>query len=518
MKMKGQKLAAIVLAVLMAAAPVAGCASKNGDDGISQSAKTESGETETMQAEAKMTEINIITRQLGTAAHPDNEIWKELDKRLQDLGIKANIEYYPSTDYVTQCATIIAGGEYPAMMEWWNAKYPQELEDLSNDGIIRPLDELIDQYGPNIKKVRNEENSTFYHNSEDGKIYGVPARSQDLGNLHCYAVRQDWLDELNLKVPDNLDELYDTLKAFKEYKPDIIPFGVGSTTHFYLPIDIALSEYGITYDQWNVNENGELEYYAVMDRTKDAIAFVRKLYQEGLMEPEYVLLERDQLWDNMANGDYGVCAWYVDRLDSNTDAVATKYFEKNPGSRLTILNPFPDEAGVRRFPRMTNTQQMLIFSDASEEEAIACIKFLDYLYTDEGGDLADLGIEGKHWKKNTDGTKEILISTDEQKTVGYSMYNWMAKRSNLSPTVNAYSKEVADMMLAASVGNPVLNIVTDAAADYSSGLKSLVNTAITSMIMEPNIDLDKEFAEFVDTWYSSGGREWTDELNAAYQK
>lgn len=475
--------------------------------------------------DVSITEIDIISRQLGMAAHPQNEIWEVLDGKLQGHGVKANIEYYPSTDYVTQGATIIASRDYPDMMEWWSAKYPVDLEDLSNDGIIRPLDDLIDQYGPNIKKVRNEENSTFYRNSNDGKIYGIPARSQDLGNNHIYVIRKDWLDALGLEVPDSLDELYEVLKAFKDYDADgdgdtsdTIPFGVGSTTHFYSPLAIALSEYGIVHNYWNVNENNNLEYYAVMDETIEAIKFVRKLYQEGLMEPEFVLLERDQLWDNMANGKYGICAWYVDRLDPSTDSVPAKYFENNPDSELVALNPFPDKDGIRRYPRMINTQQMIIFSDTSEEEAIACIKFLDYLYSDEGGDLADLGVEGVHWRTNEDGKKEILIDAEQQKVVGYSMYNWMAKRSNLLPTVNDYSKEVAQMMLDASVANPVLTYVTEAAGKYSSGLSSLVNTSITSMIMDDNIDIDKAFEDFVEEWYRSGGQEWTDELNEIHKK
>ena len=518
-----KRVIALWMAVMMAGAAVTGC---GGTESTAVSESSSAVTNESAAAESgEMVEIDIIARQLGTASHPDNKIWQELDPRLQANGVKANIEFYPSTDYAVQCTTLIAGGEYPDMMEWWNTSYPQDLEDLSNDGLLRPLDDLIEEYGPNIRKVRTDENSTFYRNSEDGKIYGIPARSQDLGNLQCYAIRKDWLDALGLDVPDSTEELYEVLKAFSTYDADgdgdvsdTIPLGIGSSTHFYNPTYMALSEYGVVYNQWNVTEEGNLEYWAVMDETKEAIAFARKLYQEGLMEPEYTLLDRDQLWDNMANGMYGACAWYVDRLDPSTSATAAAFFEKNPDCELIILNPFPDEEGIRRIPRMVNTQPMLIFSDTSEEEAIACIKFLDYLYSDEGGDLVDLGIKGEDWIENEDGTKESLISADEQSEIGVGMYNWMAKRSNFAPTVNEYSKEVAQMMLEASVENPVLTITTEAGVEYSSGLNSLVETSITSMIMDEGIDLDSAFENFVSTWYGSGGQEWTDEINAAYKQ
>ena len=112
---------------------------------------------------------------------------------------------------------------------------------------------------------------------------------------------------------------------------------------------------------------------------------------------------------------------------------------------------------------------------------------------------------------------EILISSEEQTEAGYSMYNWMAKRSYLSPIVGDYSWEVADMLLASTVTNPVIGIETQAGEDYSSSLNSLTSTAITSMIVDEGIDLDQAFEEFVNSWYSSGGQEWTDQLNEGYQ-
>ena len=70
---------------------------------------------------------------------------------------------------------------------------------------------------------------------------------------------------------------------------------------------------------------------------------------------------------------------------------------------------------------------------------------------------------------------------------------------------------------ASTVTNPVIGIETQAGEDYSSSLNSLTSTAITSMIVDEGIDLDQAFEEFVSSWYSSGGQEWTDQLNEGYQ-
>ena len=520
-----KQLLGMLLTLAMLSGTVCGCSS--GETGASaappggEASAASAAESETASEPAEPVEIDIIARQLGQASHPDNAIWEALEPKLREHGVIANIEYYPSTDYASQCSALIASGQYPDMMEFWSSSFPRELNELIEDGVIQPLDDLIAQYGSNITTVRTENNCTWL--KMDGQTYGIPCRAEDVGTNYCYVVRQDWLDALDLPVPDTLDDFYDMLVAFSQYDADgdgdtsdTIPFGYGSSTHFQLPVAIACSPNSIVYGQWNVTDDG-VEYYAVMDNFKNVLEFTRRLYQEGLMEPEYVLMDRDQLWTRMNEGMYGACAWYVDRLDVQTSPTAETYYAANPDSQLTVLNIFPDENGVRRYPRMNSTQQMIVFSEASQEEAAACIRFLDYLYSDEGGLLADLGVEGVHWDTNEDGQMEILISSEEQTEAGYSMYNWMAKRSYLSPIVGDYSWEVADMLLASTVTNPVIGIETQAGEDYSSSLNSLTSTAITSMIVDEGIDLDQAFEEFVNSWYSSGGQEWTDQLNEGYQ-
>lgn len=530
-----RRLGAFGLSAILCMGVLVGCSGTSTQSGTTQASTTqaavaEAGSTQNnltgqevnQEVVGGMTEINIVARQLGTASHPDNATWEVLDANLKGMGIEANIEFYPSTDYASSCATLIAGGDYPDMMEFWSQRYSAQLEEMIEDGILRPLDDLIEQYGPNIQKYRTEDKSTIFRSQKDGKIYAIPCR-EDYGYDYLLVIRKDWLDALGLEVPETLDEFYEVLKAFKNYDADgdgdtsdTIPLGWSKA--FGDPTWLTCSAMGLVKGRWNETDAGEIEYYAVMDEYQKAVDFTRKLYQEGLIEPEYTIIDRDQEHDNMANGMYGAFITYHGWLDPAINAFPLNFSSKNPEGELVAVYPFPDENGVRRTPRTHNTQQMIIFSDTSEEKAIACIKFLDYLYTEEGGNLADLCIEGVDWKLNEDGTKEAIVDSDTMKKDGFDMYCWMGKRTYLSPAASQYTFDVAAEYDSYGVANPVIGILTAAGTEYSSGFSSLVSSSVTSMIVDKDVDIDAAFADMVESWYASGGREWTEQMNEAYKE
>jgi len=461
--------------------------------------------------------INLVLRRLAVASHPDNAYWQALSSNLAKMGITVNIDWYPITEYQAAITTLIASGDYPDMIEWWNTQYPTDLENLSNDGVIRPLNDLIDKYGPNIKKVRTDGTCTWYHNSKDGLIYGIPCRPDDLGASQSFVVRQDWLDEVGMKAPDNPNDFYTMLQKFKEKHPDKIPFGFcnnAASLNWY----IVWSAFGITYNQWNINDTGNLEYYTVRDKSKDVITYVRRLYQEGLMEPEFVLMTREILWDKMANGDYGVCIWNTDRLDINNDSARALFNTNFPNVKWQVLQPFPDEKGVRCCPAAQNTQQMLIFKKASDEKAIACVRYCDYLLSNEGGDIADLGVKGAQWDEDANGVAHFLVTPDALNVAGFAMYNWSMKRSQLNKTYDPSVIAITNMLRQSAVSNAILSIVSQGQSRYGSTLSSLNSSAICSMIVDKGVNMDQAFTDYVNKWYSSGGREWTDELNKLYKK
>ena len=94
----------------------------------------------------------------------------------------------------------------------------------AQQGGLTDVGELIDQHGPNLKKFLGEDTLKF--GQVEGQQFAVPGKRAITGRYSSY-IRQDWLDKLGLPAPKTTDELYTTLKAFKDKHPG----GLGSEKH-----------------------------------------------------------------------------------------------------------------------------------------------------------------------------------------------------------------------------------------------------------------------------------------------
>lgn len=116
---------------------------------------------------------------------------------------------------------MVASGDYADLMSGFAAYYSGGIASgLENDVIIE-LNGLVDDYMPNYKAVlESSEDINKQSRTDDGVIWGVHCISttqQDpfLGLM----IRQDWLDEFDLDMPQTYDELEQVLSVFKQKCP-----------------------------------------------------------------------------------------------------------------------------------------------------------------------------------------------------------------------------------------------------------------------------------------------------------
>lgn len=100
-------------------------------------------------------------------------------------------------------------------------------------GLLTDLGPLIDKYGQDLKKVLGEE--VLGYGVFDGRQYAIPAK-RVLTAQSTTVIREDWLDELGLPLPQTTEAFYQALKAFKEHRPgnagdDIVPYGLVDPFH-----------------------------------------------------------------------------------------------------------------------------------------------------------------------------------------------------------------------------------------------------------------------------------------------
>lgn len=101
-------------------------------------------------------------------------------------------------------------------------------------------------------------------------------------------IRKDWLDKLNLKMPETIDEYHDVLVAFRDQDPngngekDEIPLIYQNEDMFGLYS--FKTAFGFKYsDIWSQTD-GKVAFDLMDDKFFDCLTTLHQWYEEGLLQ------------------------------------------------------------------------------------------------------------------------------------------------------------------------------------------------------------------------------------------
>ncbi len=279
----------------------------------------------------------------------------------------------------------IAGGELPDGFMGPLSLTADEAQLLGADGILIPLEDLIREYAPTIQQLIDE-NPTYKASitSADGHIYALTAM-QDMGfdSFSASIIRKDWLEALNLSMPTTTDEFYEVLKAFK----DNDMAGNGNT----IPLSFLYQEssdlnrevkrefewifqaFGVSENPKHVaiNDDGVVVFTAAQEGFKEAVAYLHKLYSEGLIDPEIFTQDRTTLTNKIRQLNVGCYSDYRYK-NSMASTEIQDLFEIMPA----LTGPNGDKGWLRASAGMNAGAFAL--TNACEYPEIA-IRWLDYM-------------------------------------------------------------------------------------------------------------------------------------------
>ena len=491
---------------------------------VSQAPLFATGQAATTTAEAAP--LEVISRTF-IDVYDENDV---LDLLQEKLGFEISWTRKSSSDYREQQLVVLASGDYPDVMEFLWSDIFKDVRQNAEDGVFRPLNDLLAQYGQNILAARPYDEQ-WYKPLDDGEVYSIPTRFNSWLAEHALLVRTDWLRNLGLSVPTNLDELYTVLHAFTNDDPDqdgqkdtfgsdCVSIISGRQTGWRCDLNrIIATAFGVNPSHgggtaWEVID-GELVNWLVNPAYLDVVKYERRLYQEGLIDPEFAIMTRPNRLDKIYAGTYGVHRWPFTHLDS-TSSWWTGLTNGNPGMEFAWIEPFVDPQGRRRHLEMsihTGSFQSSVFADSEQPEN--AIKLIDFLATEEGALLASYGQEGVHYRYEGPNLIVSEMTEDERKSSGAYVYSWFFRKTNVLP-INEYHADIVANYL--QFVEPKLSFPPlPAGVRYGAGLQDLVLNRITTIITAADIDVDAEYAALVAEWLDKGGREITDEVNEYYQ-
>ncbi|GIN58470.1 ABC transporter substrate-binding protein [Lederbergia ruris] len=330
-------------------------------------------------------------------------VWSEYAKK---SGIDVNFELVPFESLEEKRNLALSSGDYPD--GFYSARVSSaDLSKYGKQGVFIPLDDLIDQYAPNLKKLMEKYPDIKKGlTMPDGHIYSFPT-FYDPNFLPMLIgtplwVKEEWLEKLDMKEPETLEEFYEYLKAVKETdlngngEKDEIPFSAAGTGALLDQLKGAwgLGNRGLGHKYIDVDpETNELRFFRIDEKYKELLEYVNKLYKEGLIDQEIFTQESTQVYAKGADNRIGATIIPNPSAQMNDDGYIGLGALKGPsGDQLYTHLKVP----------MVWVGSFVITDKNPYPEA--SVRWMDYFYSDEGATFYFMGKEGETYEKSDDGT------------------------------------------------------------------------------------------------------------------
>ncbi|MFD0619928.1 ABC transporter substrate-binding protein [Paenibacillus sp. GCM10027629] len=426
-----KKLNLVVSAVLVLSL-LAGCGSNSASNETGSGAGSNSAANDT--APIKLTWFDKNTGDAFT-----NPVAKAITEK---TGVTVEIQQ-PTGNPLEKLNLMLASNDLPDVLMLDRGS------DIMNkyiaSGAIIPLNDLIDQYGPNIKKMYGD--TLKKTRSADGKNYYL-ANWYGLEKYPVFGflMRMDMLKELGVgdKVnngePFTAQEFEDLLVKFKEKYPTVD----GKPS---IPMTLNGEDMGSV--QWTFKgmfgmktyyeENGELKKDIRDPRYLDMMKFINSLYNKGLIDKEWATMKTKQYEQKIAAGNVFATAnasWNVGAPNTllKADAPEGTNKEERQLYQYKVLGPNIAADQTTYGPKSSLGWDGVTISKTNKDP-VRTIKMLDYLASEEGQYLLMWGLEGKDWDMK-DGKhvprQEVLDAftkdwNEASKTTGIRKWTWMIK-------------------------------------------------------------------------------------------
>lgn len=417
-----RKVVSLMLVSAMVAGMLAGCGSDSGSSKGGSSTETgsaaeasSSGETADDADDKSPITFEYFNAD-GKNGNWDNPVAKAITEA---TGVTLDVSYPVASqgDAKEDVALMIANDEYPDMI------YAKgSATDLYQAGALIDMTDLIEKYGPNIKKMYGAEMEKLKWSQDDPGIYqlsyaGVNQKTLTTGG----SCQIQWaaLKENDYKYPKTLDEYEKMIKSYLAAHPktedglDMIGITMSASDwHWMITLGNPaglIADASPDNGQWIIDDEYNVHYKHVTDEEKEYFKWLCRMYNEGILDPNFATQTDDDYIAKVASGRVVAITdaeWHYSQCEATLVADG-KVDQTYVGLPVTLREDQVEKALLYQ----GTTVGWGIGITKGCEDPVRAIKFLDYLCSDEGQILYHWGIEGENYFLDDDGQP---YRTDEE--------------------------------------------------------------------------------------------------------
>ncbi len=427
-----------------------------------------------------------------------------------------------------------------AMYEMQEKGMLEDLTDAYQNCASSRIKEIYESYGEHIF-----DSCTF-----DGKLMAIPETNISNGPSLLW-VRKDYLDALGLKEPETISDVVHIVKEFVEHniggsedRKNIglacstgLVGGTGIESEFVL--DVFFAAYDAYPGQWLEGEDGSICYGSVQPEAKEALEYLHELYEEGVLDRDFLIRTWDDIVDLIEEGRCGAFfgPWWAPNnplwkcYDADLEVTWVPYLIAN------------GEGGITKYCTQKMTGNYIVVRKGYEHPEVVTkilsvmFDYMRYSYEDPEGEFQ------RYFQANVDPTARPLavnvdynhalkicyemlcealfqnLNPEEMPLLEHSYYqickSYLENMENASTEEwSGYTSRITACALLSSDTIQQVEMLyprnTDTMTEHWYYLKELESEAYLKIIRgEAEIEA---FDEFVERWHQEGGQTILEEM------
>lgn len=318
-----------------------------------------------------------------------------LAKKLEEnTGIHVTYQHPPVGQETEKFNIMVASDDLPDIIEYTWTYYPGGPSKALDDGTIISISDHKSK-APNLFKYLNENNDIMKLSQTDtGDVFAFPFIRGDKSLLTSKGIiiRQDWLDDLGLEMPETIDEWDAVLTAFKNQKGAAAPLSLPSDELINVSSFFS-GAYGIAGSYYR--DGDTIKYGPADPRFKDFLIKMNEWYSKKLLDQNFAVIDSKGIDSNILNGVSGATVGSMGRGIGKwmSGKVSEGYRLEGAPSPVLKKGDMP-EFGFRQLQVPGSAFAAITTSCKNIDTAM---EFLDYGYSEEGTMLYNFGIEGESY-------------------------------------------------------------------------------------------------------------------------
>ncbi len=436
----------------------------------------------------------------------DDEIGELIQEK---LNVDIDTITVPWNGWADRLNTMIASGSVPDIFVGYGIMDVPGYTKWINDGVLLPISDYVDDNYPNLESYLER----WGEQKINGKLYSIPVESYV---DHVLWIRSDWLEEVNMSPPETIEDFYNVAVAFKE-RYDVYPFSSSAPhTAGLFWMNMFFYAYGSSWNDWDELTDGSYIPSWISDGAKEAVLFMKRLYDEGLLDPDFVTNSDSIKKEKFMTGKIGMMMHGEYELINNTIQ------EVNPEAEFILLPPVKGPDGQGMWGLNGYFSAVMINADISEKKRSKVLDLLDYLYSNEGMELIHYGIDGIHYKINNDVRVSLIENSNNKNMINLMDVSSYTKLRLLRALewrwIPEWNPNYETMRNIIEIGKTYSRpekfpyIITETKKELGQQLQDFINTEYIKLITQSK-DFENDWNNFVERYKELGGSKLINEMN-----